>query len=219
MQPTKTRLLDVAERLFGDNGVDATSLRNIIAEAGVNLAAVHYHFGSKSGLIREVLARRIQPINEERLKKLAECESQNLHGRDLLEGLIRAFLEPVFRSKFETPERIKHIQSILGQLQFGSGELFESVFHLFDDIFKRFSAAFKNALPGLTEPELLLRFRLLLGTIYMLVIEPPIKKHPLFSEISELPPDEILEQVVAFLVKGFYSSVPESKIQSEETDE
>ncbi|MFQ5674944.1 MAG: TetR/AcrR family transcriptional regulator [bacterium] len=214
MQPTKTKLLDVAERLFGDKGVDATSLRNIISEAGVNLAAVHYHFGSKSGLIREVLARRIQPINAERIKKLEECERRNLQGRDLLEGLVKAFLEPVFRSKFETPERIKHIQSIMGQLQFGSGELFESVFHLFDDIFKRFSSAFKKALPGLTEAELLLRFRLMLGTIYMLVIEPPIKKHPLFSEISELPPDEMLEQVVSFLVNGFYAGVSKPEIRS-----
>ena len=47
MNDTKERILDTAERLFAQQGYAATSLRGIIAEAGVNLAAVHYHFHSK----------------------------------------------------------------------------------------------------------------------------------------------------------------------------
>ena len=68
---TKTRILDTAERLFAQKGFDAVSLRNIIASAKVNLAAVHYHFGSKLALIQAVIARRLRPINGERLAKLA----------------------------------------------------------------------------------------------------------------------------------------------------
>ena len=44
---TKTKILDTAERLFSQKGFDAVSLRNIVEAAKVNLAAVHYHFGSK----------------------------------------------------------------------------------------------------------------------------------------------------------------------------
>ena len=212
MEPveTKTKLLDVAEKLFAEKGVDATSLRNIISEAKVNLAAIHYHFGSKDALIREVVARRVQPINEERIRRLEECENNNLTGPDLLEGLIRAFLEPLIRVKFETPDRVQHTHKIMMQLQFGSGQLLESVFHLFDEIIKRFFAAFKKAFPDLSKSELLLRFRFMLGTIQMIVIEPPIKKHPMFSKMSELNPDILMEQVVAFLVAGFYSESPKS---------
>ena len=205
---TKTKLLDVAEKLFAEKGVDATSLRNIIAEAGVNLAAIHYHFGSKNALIREVVARRVQPINEERLRRLEKCENHNLTGPELLEGLIRAFLEPLIRVKFETPDRVQYTHRIVMQLQFGSGQLFESVFHLFDEIIKRFFTAFKKALPDLSQSELLLRFRFMLGTIHMIVMEPPIKKHPMFSKMSELKPDILMEQVVAFLVAGFCSESP-----------
>ena len=50
MNYTKERILDTAERLFAKQGYAATSLRGIIAEAGVNLAAVHYHFHSKEAL-------------------------------------------------------------------------------------------------------------------------------------------------------------------------
>ncbi len=213
MEPveTKTKLLDVAEKLFAEKGVDATSLRNIISEAEVNLAAIHYHFGSKDALIREVVARRVQPINEERIRRLGEYEKDNLNGPELLEGLLRAFLEPLIRVKFETPERVQHTHKILLQLQSGSGQLFESVFHLFDEIIKRFFIALKRALPDLSKPELLLRFRFMLGTIHMIIIEPPIKKHPMFSKIPELKPDIVMEQIVSFLVAGFYSESPKAR--------
>ena len=71
---TKDRILDSAEGLFAKRGFASTSLRNVIAEAGVNLAAVHYHFGSKEELIRAVFARRFEPINRERLRLLTDFE-------------------------------------------------------------------------------------------------------------------------------------------------
>ena len=53
---TRERLLGSAERLFAENGFDATSTRAIVEEAGgANSAAINYYFGSKEGLLREVL--------------------------------------------------------------------------------------------------------------------------------------------------------------------
>ncbi len=212
---TKTKLLDVAEKLFAEKGLDATSLRNIISEAGVNLAAIHYHFGSKDALIREVVARRVQPINEERIRRLQECENNNLTGPELLEGLIRAFLEPLIRVKFETPDRVQYTHRIMMQLHFGSGQLFESVFHIFDEIIERFFAAFKKALPDLSQFDLMLRFRFMVGTIHMIVVEPPIKKHSMFSKMTKLKPDILMEQIVSFLVAGFCSESPKTSNGSE----
>ena len=48
----------------------STSLRQVITEAGVNLAAVHYHFGSKEDLLDEVVERRAGPVNKARLALL-----------------------------------------------------------------------------------------------------------------------------------------------------
>ena len=64
---TKDRILDAAEALFMEHGFEATSLRAITAAAGVNLAAVNYHFGSKEELFQAVLTRRLDPMNQERL--------------------------------------------------------------------------------------------------------------------------------------------------------
>ncbi len=87
---TKTRILDTAEKLFGENGFDATSLRDITAQADVNLAAVNYHFQSKDSLIDAVIARRIEPVNRRRLEML-EAAGPN----PTIEQIVEAFLAPL----------------------------------------------------------------------------------------------------------------------------
>jgi len=44
---TPTRILDAAERLFAERGIESVSVRSILAAAGVNVALAHYHFGSR----------------------------------------------------------------------------------------------------------------------------------------------------------------------------
>jgi AcrR family transcriptional regulator len=79
---TKQKILDCAEKLFALHGFRGTSLRRITAAADVNLAAVHYHFGSKDGLIEAVFERRMEPLNEERMERLQHV---SLIGRALIE--------------------------------------------------------------------------------------------------------------------------------------
>src|SRR6476646_5170965 len=73
---TKTRILDAAEQLFMEHGFEATSLRSLTTAAGVNLAAVHYHFGSKEELFQAVLTRRLDPMNQERIDLLTRLEHE-----------------------------------------------------------------------------------------------------------------------------------------------
>ena len=71
---TRERILDVAERLFMEHGYEGTSMRQITGEAAVNLAAVNYHFGSKESLMQEVFRRRLDWLNEERMRVLDALE-------------------------------------------------------------------------------------------------------------------------------------------------
>ena len=95
-QSTKEKILDTAERLFGQQGFPCTSLRQITDEAGVNLAAVNYHFGSKEDLYKGVLIRRLRPVNEERMRLLTHVEQlageQPVPIRSILETFIRPLL-------------------------------------------------------------------------------------------------------------------------------
>src|SRR5258706_9498970 len=94
---TKTRILDAAESLFMEHGFEATSLRSLTSAASVNLAAVHYHFGSKEELFQAVLTRRLDPMNQERIELLGRIERE-AGGRALsCEKILFAMLIPALR--------------------------------------------------------------------------------------------------------------------------
>jgi AcrR family transcriptional regulator len=89
---TKTRILDAAELLFAEHGIDAASLRDIAAQAQVNLAAANYHFGGKERLVQAVVARRFAPITQRRLALLDAAEA---NGRNAVEPVLDAFIRPI----------------------------------------------------------------------------------------------------------------------------
>jgi len=62
--------------MFAELGYRSVSLRSITARAGVNIAAIHHHFGSKQELLEEIFDKRCGPMNDERLALLAECQEE-----------------------------------------------------------------------------------------------------------------------------------------------
>lgn len=98
---TQSRILDAAERLYSERGIAGTSLRAVTAEAGVNVAAVHYHFGSKDGLTRALVLRRAAVVNSERERLLEKAESDAAPEPPAVEAILDAFLRPVFTLHLE----------------------------------------------------------------------------------------------------------------------
>jgi AcrR family transcriptional regulator len=88
---TKERILAAAELLFAQHGFAETSLREVTSRADVNLAAVNYHFGSKSNLINEVFRRRLDELSSRRLAALQAAERDKPQD---LEAVLAAFIEP-----------------------------------------------------------------------------------------------------------------------------
>jgi AcrR family transcriptional regulator len=92
---TATRIIRAAEALFAEQGFVETTMRQITSAAGVNLAAVNYHYGSKSGLIEAVAARFLDPLCAQLERMLSErqlvCDSR-LSVEELIEILMRALL-------------------------------------------------------------------------------------------------------------------------------
>ena len=90
----RLRLIEVAERLYAERGVNGVSLREIGATAGQrNTGAVRYHFGSKAGLIDAIFRHRMTPINRRRLAMFEEAEARGLDWD--VPFLARAFLLPL----------------------------------------------------------------------------------------------------------------------------
>lgn len=91
-EATRERVLDAAERCFGERGYDDVSIRQIATEAGVTLGVIGFHGGSKQDLFRIVLERRVETLNAARRLRLAALMSRP----DLpdLRALIDAYLTP-----------------------------------------------------------------------------------------------------------------------------
>src|SRR6266496_3513470 len=115
MIDTKQKILDTAERLFGAKGYDATSLRQIIAEAGVNLAAIHYHFGSKEDLLDEIVRRKAEPVNQARLAMLDQAEKEAGGDPPSVEAVLRALMVPMAKAANQHPEFVKVMTRIVAE--------------------------------------------------------------------------------------------------------
>ena len=190
---TKTRILDAAEKLFGKSGFDATSLRDITAEADVNLAAVNYHFQSKESLIDSVIARRIEPVNQKRLSML-ESAGPNPN----LEQILIAFLAPVLNQDLSGAFEL--LARILATPDMFVTRLFKT--HL-ASIVERFSEAIGKALPELSRTEILWRLHFTGGAMAHVLARSHLLPElmPGFPE----PPDRqaILARLVTFAAAGF----------------
>jgi AcrR family transcriptional regulator len=203
---TKNRILDAAERLFAARGFAATSLREVVAAARVNLAAVHYHFGSKDALIEAVLARRIGPVNRERLVLLDKFEAA---GELTVENVLEALIVPTI-AVARHPKRRQFVK-VMGRLLMEPGAGQALLAPHFEQMVPRFYQALRRALPELPEIELLWRIHFAIGAIAHTMIG--TEKLEMLSQGRYKPgPDEpVLERLVAFLAAAFRAPVSEAQ--------
>src|SRR5271157_3476618 len=91
---TRERLLDAAERLFAEHGLEGVSTRDITTLAEANVGAINYYFGSKEGLVFAVFDRRLTPISEQRLAALDALERAAGKTPPRLEAVLTAYIRP-----------------------------------------------------------------------------------------------------------------------------
>ena len=208
MNNTKERILDTAERLFAAQGYAATSLRGIIAEAGVNLAAVHYHFHSKEALLEAVVLRRSVPANRARLALLDQFEKEAGGNPPPLEKVIEAFVSPTLHMSRDPQSGGMVFMKLLGRLH-AEGDLLPRILtSQFGDVLERFGAALRAALPDLPPEELFWRLNLALGALAQ-TLRGGSKDLQTISDLSlSFNSETALERLVVFLSAGFRAPVP-----------
>ena len=162
---TKTKILDTAEQLFAQKGFDAVSLRNIVEAAKVNLAAVHYHFGSKQALLHAVVSRRLRPVNEERLAMLAEARVKAGKRKLKLETVLESLFVPVFHAQ-ASQKPSSSFTRLIGRVVFDRNkDLQKFMVGELAQVIIQFSKAFDEALPGLDKTEMDWRSHFMAGAM------------------------------------------------------
>ncbi|MCC6442826.1 MAG: TetR family transcriptional regulator [Armatimonadetes bacterium] len=202
---TKERLLDAAERLFAERGVQETSVREITARAGANLAAVNYHFGSKDDLILAVIARRLGPLNEERLCLLDACEIPGSPLNLTLERALDSFIAPAIRLYLKHP----YFMRLAGRIVFTADTQLRRLYITqFEKVYMKMRDLLAKLLPDLPKTELLWRIHFLLGAM--------INTHTNHADLYELSRgrcgiesvQRVADRLVAFCAAGFRAPVP-----------
>ncbi len=209
---TKDRILDAAESLFMEHGFEATSLRSITAAAGVNLAAVNYHFGSKEELFQAVLTRRLDPMNQERLDLLAALEAAAAPGAVRCEHILSAMFVPALRLARDPERGGKNFLRLLGRAYADPAPFIRRFLSAqYAVMIARFKAAFARALPELPPKELSWRLHFIMGALsYTLAGTDALKL------IAELAPTDagndemLLRRLAPFLLAGLESPLPEA---------
>ncbi len=166
-QDTKQLILDTAERLFAGKGFHDTSLRSITSKAGVNLAAVNYHFGSKEALLNKVFKRRLLPLNkvrQDRLQKIREA-AQNQGGRPGVEETLRAFIEPTIRFR-DSGQGAKDFITLVGRALHEPNDTVIKIFlnHV-EPLFQLILEILQEALPDMPRDQLFWRLQFTFGAM------------------------------------------------------
>ncbi|HLU62398.1 MAG TPA: TetR/AcrR family transcriptional regulator [Gammaproteobacteria bacterium] len=197
---TRDRILLTAERLFAETGIAATSLRTITAAAGVNLAAVNYHFGSKDALVEAVYRRHLEPLNRARLANLERLEEE-ANGKPLdVETLVRAFVEPLIEQA-GTGDSGRVLTRLLAQsLHEAAGYVERFYARENDAVLQRYRDAMQRAIPELSPDEICWRLNFMLGTLHNAFLDAGLLK--LISEENAPGPETTLAQLIPFLVAG-----------------
>jgi AcrR family transcriptional regulator len=218
---TKARILDAAEALFMEHGFEATSLRALTGAAGVNLAAVHYHFGSKEELFEAVLTRRLDPMNQERVELLSRLEAKAAPAPLTCDRILLALFVPALRLARDPARGGKDFLRLLGRAYADPAPFIRQFLsEQYAAMIARFKAAFGRALPHLPRRELSWRLHFIMGALsYTLAGTDALKL------IAELNPrdstnDELLlRRLAPFLLAGLTAPLPDLTDVTRELDD
>lgn len=202
--PTKDRIIEVAERLFAEKGLDGASMRDITDAAGVNLAAVNYHFGSKDGLISAVFHRHFGPLNEERLAMLESVEAAAGNGPPMLEAVLEAFIRPAV-----TREHDSRFSLLMGRCMSEPVKYIDV--HIrphFEPLMRRFDSSVARALPDVPWDEIFWRMIFTMGALHHVVHIWSNAIGVPYESVKLHDAEGIIRRLVSFTAAGLRSPVP-----------
>jgi len=157
-------LLEIAERLFAENGVEAVSLSRIVEEGGQrNRSALHYHFGSRSGLVAQLLHMRLSYVNAIRHQYLDRLQQKGEAGD--VHAILHAAMQPIFDVVQQEPWGIYYVPVLAQTTLSPALKGFETIDHGARDALTRTFDLIRAALPDIPAPCIQTRFTFTMDTV------------------------------------------------------
>ena len=154
---TTERILDAAQELFAAKGFAGTSVREITRLAEVNVAAIHYHFGTKEAVLHGVTDRIVGLLNERRFVLLDEATTASAPDAPSVDAVLEAFIRPDFETLLAlSPSAARFLGRTYSDQ---TPWIKEMATEQFGAAGERFLPAFATVLPHLDFEEILWRLR------------------------------------------------------------
>lgn len=214
---TRERILDAAEALFVEHGFEATTMRMITGRAGVNLAAINYHFGSKEALIQDVFRRRLTWLNEERLRALERFEKEARGAPLKPHQIVEAFFGVSLRMAADTEHGGHTFMRLLGRT-YTEPSAFVRQF-LADEyaaVVPRFKEALFRSLPDVPPEEILWRFHFMLGAMSYAIAGTDALQLVAEHELDEKDPEALARRLMPFLLGGLRAPLAGQAVKTKE---
>ncbi len=163
---TRERILRAAERIYAASGFHGMSLRDVTLLAGVNLAAVNYHFGSKDKLIYALADRRLTPINSERLERLAKLRAKHAHEPIPVRELVCALIDPMLKALRQGKNNRAIMVRLVAQMMIDDPKRFAQIHKTFyKPVLDCYHDELQRTIPQLTSHQVNARFFCAFATV------------------------------------------------------
>jgi len=209
---TKDRILDAAEVLLGERGPGETSLRDITAAAGVNLAAVNYHFQSKEALFRAVVERRVAPMQRRRIELLDAAVREAGGGQPDLSRIIEAFILPPLEMIETAPQFVPLMGRIYTEPQFVK-EIVERHMLPYKEILM---SALRRACPGLSDEAIIWRLHFSIGAMSHVMAGAHLVQMSSEGRCNPGDLEATRRQIIPYIVAGYRAPEPKGAAEPKE---
>jgi len=209
MPTTRQRILDVAERLFAQHGIDAVSIRQITKAANVNLAAINYHFGGKKGLIAAVVERRIKPLSDQQIDGLKEVQRGSGRKAPSLEAVLEAFFRPAIEHAVQhRRDGATFARMMVRCMADPNPVVGQKMAELISPVVGQLNAMLLKALPQMDQDDISWRMHLLMGGLHQSLLMMAICKGRRKQRCAQVDLQTYLSRFLAFAVAAFKARLP-----------
>ncbi len=205
----KERIFDAAEKLFTEQGYASTSMRMIACEAGVPLASINYHFGSKRDLM-EAIYQRVLGADGRRSDYLDKLEREAGGAPLTVTRIVQTFIESTLRLSRKDTVSGAVFKQLIGRAYFEPGDDF--IPDEYVRIMSRYRVALSRALPDLPEDEVVRRMYFFIGIVaYVMAGRDVMHLLGHCAPGVANDPESLLHALVPFIVGGMQAPAPDGR--------
>jgi AcrR family transcriptional regulator len=210
---TPDRILDSAEKLFARRGFHGVSIRDITQDAGVDVALVNYHFGTKQALLDSVLTRRSIVLNDERRARLEACLAKAGANPPPLDAVIDAFTHPLLDRSARGGPGWKAYFALIAQVNNSTEFGGVIMTRYFDPVVRVFVDALRRTLPGCDPRDIYWSYHFLSGALTLTFAETGRIDNLSGGLCLSSDLDSVHERLVPFVAAGFRALCARSAAQ------